>query len=39
MSLVKQIEDKGAVVEWSPLTTQPGLFAIGTKVCYLLLFC
>eukprot|EP01038_Epipyxis_sp_PR26KG_P012063 gene12063-16144_t len=31
MSLLKQIEDKGAVLEWSPLAAYPNLVALGTK--------
>lgn len=32
MSLLKQIDDKGAVLEWSPLVAHPNLVALGTKV-------
>ena len=32
MSLLKQIEDKGAVLEWSPVLSYPNLVALGTKV-------
>jgi hypothetical protein len=32
MSLLKQIDDKGAVLEWSPVASQPHLVALGTKV-------
>jgi hypothetical protein len=32
MSLLKQINDKGAVLSWSPLATSPNLVALGTKV-------
>jgi hypothetical protein len=32
MSLLKQIEDKGAVLEWSPIAAQANLVALGTKV-------
>lgn len=32
MSLLKQINDKGAVLSWSPLATTPNLVALGTKV-------
>jgi len=31
MSLLKQIEDKGAVLEWSPISQFPNLVALGTK--------
>lgn len=31
MSLLKQIEDKGAVLEWSPIRAQPNIVALGTK--------
>ncbi len=33
MSLLKQIEDKGAVLEWSPVQQYANLVALGTKVC------
>jgi hypothetical protein len=33
MSLLKQIDDKGAVLEWSPIAKCPNLVALGTKVC------
>lgn len=32
MSLLKQIDDKGAVLEWSPVPSQANLVALGTKV-------
>jgi hypothetical protein len=32
MSLLKQIEDKGAVLEWSPVAEYASLVALGTKV-------
>lgn len=32
MSLLKQIEDKGAVLEWSPVANHSNLVALGTKV-------
>lgn len=32
MSLLKRIEDKGAVLEWSPVASRPDLVALGTKV-------
>ena len=32
MSLLKQIDDKGAVLEWSPMIEYPNLVALGTKV-------
>ena len=32
MSLLKQIDDKGAVIEWSPLYTHSNMVALGTKV-------
>ena len=31
MSLLKQIDDKGAVLEWSPLMSQSNMVALGTK--------
>lgn len=31
MSLLKQIDDKGAVLSWSPLSSIPNLVALGTK--------
>ena len=31
MSLLKQIDDKGAVLEWSPIASQPNMVALGTK--------
>jgi len=31
MSLLKQIEDKGAVLEWSPIVQNANLVALGTK--------
>jgi len=31
MSLLKQIDDKGAVLEWSPIAKCPNLVALGTK--------
>jgi len=31
MSLLKQIEDKGAVLEWSPVAEYANLVALGTK--------
>lgn len=32
MSLLKQINDKGAVLSWSPLAHSPNFVALGTKV-------
>ena len=32
MSLLKQIDDKGAVLEWSPVAQHANLVALGTKV-------
>ena len=32
MSLLKQIDDKGAVVEWSPIASNANIVALGTKV-------
>lgn len=32
MSLLKNISDKGAVLEWSPIVNQSNMVAIGTKV-------
>lgn len=32
MSLLKQIDDKGAVVEWSPIASHSNMVALGTKV-------
>lgn len=32
MSLLKRINDKGAVIAWSPLRERPALLALGTKV-------
>ncbi len=32
MSLLKQIDDKGAVLAWSPLQTYGNFVALGTKV-------
>ncbi len=32
MSLLKNIRDKGAILEWSPIQSQPNLVALGTKV-------
>jgi hypothetical protein len=32
MSLLKQIDDKGAVLEWSPVAQHASLVALGTKV-------
>jgi len=32
MSLLKQIDDKGAVLEWSPVASSPNLVVLGTKV-------
>lgn len=31
MSLLKQIDDKGVVLEWSPISSQSNLVAVGTK--------
>lgn len=31
MSLLKQIDDKGAVLAWSPISSYPNLVALGTK--------
>lgn len=31
MSLLKQIDDKGAVIEWSPISSNPNMVALGTK--------
>ena len=38
MSLLKRINDKGAVIAWSPLQERPALLALGTKVCILLMY-
>jgi hypothetical protein len=38
MSLLKQINDKGAVIEWSPISQYANMVALGTKVhmcCFL----
>lgn len=32
MSLLKTINDKGAVLEWSPMSNRSNMVAIGTKV-------
>jgi hypothetical protein len=32
MSFLKQIDDKGAVLAWSPVPHMPNVVAIGTKV-------
>jgi hypothetical protein len=32
MSLLKTINDKGAVLEWSPISNQSNMVAVGTKV-------
>ena len=32
MSLLKTINDKGAVLEWSPISSKPNVVAIATKV-------
>jgi hypothetical protein len=32
MSFLKQIDDKGAVLEWSPVASQPNMVALGTQV-------
>ena len=32
MSILKQINDKGATIAWSPLRSHPNLLATGTKV-------
>ena len=32
MSLLKQINDKGAVIEWSPIASNANMVALGTKV-------
>jgi hypothetical protein len=32
MALLKQINDKGATIAWSPLRNAPGMLATGTKV-------
>ena len=32
MSFLKQIEDKGAVLDWSPISGLPNVVALGTKV-------
>ena len=39
MSLLKQIDDKGAVLEWSPVRGKPNLVALGTKVSSSTLCC
>ena len=31
MSLLRRIENKGCVLEWSPIALQPNLVALGTK--------
>ena len=31
MSLLKRIDNKGCVLEWSPIASQPNLVALGTK--------
>jgi len=31
MSLLKQIDDRGAVLEWSPFASRPNLVALATK--------
>jgi hypothetical protein len=31
MSLLKQIDDRGAVLEWSPFADRPNLVALATK--------
>lgn len=31
MSIIRQIEDKGAVTAWSPLKARPNLLALATK--------
>ena len=31
MSLLHQLEDRGAVLEWSPKKSHPNMVAIGTK--------
>ena len=36
MSLWKTISDKGAVLEWSPISNQSNMVAIGTKVIEIL---
>jgi hypothetical protein len=35
MSLLNQIDDKGAVLAWSPLQSYSNFVALGTKVLYL----
>jgi len=32
MSILKQINDKGATIAWSPLRSHPNVLATGTKV-------
>lgn len=32
MSLLKQIDEKSAVLAWSPLSNNPNMVALGTKV-------
>lgn len=32
MSLLKQIDERGAVLEWSPIAQHANLVALGTKV-------
>lgn len=32
MSLLKQIDDKGAVLEWCPIAGNSNMVALGTKV-------
>ena len=34
MSFLKEIEDKGAVLDWCPVSTYPNLVALGTKVFF-----
>lgn len=35
MSLLKEIEDRGAVLEWSPVPSKANVVALGTKVSQL----
>jgi hypothetical protein len=38
MSLLKQIEDKGAVLQWSPVASDPNFVVFGTKVTKTIIF-
>lgn len=39
MALLKQIDEKGAVLAWSPKFENPNLIALGTKVDFLFIVC